>query len=107
MKAKNNYKKPYDEKFRREAVEYLYASEKSQEEVAKELGVSSYSLIAWKKRYYGDPSLKRPDSGEMSEGEKDRELARLRKENEYLKRQREILKKAAAILSAQEENGWR
>jgi len=43
----------YGEEFKRQAVELLIHSGKSQRQVAKELDVSEYSLTLWKKAYLG------------------------------------------------------
>jgi hypothetical protein len=43
--------KRYQEEFKREAVELVIHSGKSQAQIARELGVSEYSLTLWKKEY--------------------------------------------------------
>lgn len=98
-------KKRYSEAFKREAVEYLISSGKSKLQVAEELGVSDMSLLNWTREFAGDPTLKTPDSDQLTPEQSARELKRLREENRYLKRQREILKKAMSILSEEPEGG--
>ena len=41
--------KRYQEEFKREAVELVIHSGKSQAQIARELGVSEYSLTLWKR----------------------------------------------------------
>ena len=96
---KKLHRKPYDPEFRRSAVEMVLHSGKSQTQVAKELGVSDYSLSLWKREYLlRMPNVKVDGQQEMTPQQMAQELRRLQKENEYLKRQREILKKAVSIL---------
>ena len=83
----------YSEEFRKEAVRLLSVSGKSANELSKELGVSQTTLSRW--------YLKASDRGEiasqdLAHGE---ELRRLRKENERLRMERDILKKATAFFA--------
>ena len=50
MKEKKIQKK-YEEEFKRQAVELVIHSGKTQAQIARELGVSGYSLNLWKKAY--------------------------------------------------------
>jgi transposase-like protein len=43
--------KRYDEEFKRQAVELVIHSGRTQAQIARELGVSEYSLTLWKKDY--------------------------------------------------------
>jgi len=104
MKSKG---KRYSETFKKEAVEYLIKSGKSRLQVAKELGIGDVALGVWHRRYAGDPTLKTPNPDQLSPQELARELKRVTKENEYLKRQREILKKAMSILAEEPNGGMR
>jgi transposase-like protein len=45
--------KRYNEEFKRQAVELVIHSGKTQAQIARELGVSEYSLTLWKKDYLG------------------------------------------------------
>jgi transposase-like protein len=51
----------YKEEFRRQAVEMVIHSGKTQAQVARELGCSEYSLNLWKRAYLGQikPVLKK------------------------------------------------
>ena len=45
--------KRYDEEFKRQTVELVIDSGKTQAQIARELGVSEYSLTLWKRAYLG------------------------------------------------------
>ena len=86
----------YDKQFKQDAVA-LIKSGRTAVEVARDLGVSLWSVRYW---------IKRAEGGALSEPEKlatetpeQRQLRRLQQENDYLRRQRDILKKALAIVS--------
>lgn len=97
----------YGEEFRRQAVELLLHSGKTQRQVARELDVSEYSLNLWKKAYLGQMKPAEIE-GEMKSPEEMAKLIREQhKEIEYLKRQREILKKAMSILGEEPNPGMR
>lgn len=81
----------FDEAFKRDAVALLVKGDKTIKLLAQELGVSQWNLRDWKKRY-GPPAPVR--SSEVIEAE----LRALRRENERLRAQRDILKKTLGIL---------
>jgi transposase-like protein len=68
--------------------------------VARDLGVSHWSLSRWVKDAQSGHNLSEPKTLSAATPEQ-RELRRLRQENDYLRRQRDILKKACSILSAE------
>jgi transposase-like protein len=43
----------YDDEFKRQAVELVIHSGRTQAQIARELGVSDYSLTLWKRDYLG------------------------------------------------------
>ena len=94
----------YDEEFRRNAVDLLVSSGKPLKRVAADLGVSPNALRAWRNRRParngggGSGAVGTAGSAAMTGEQLLAEIQRLRKENDYLRRQREILKKAALIL---------
>jgi len=86
----------YPEQFRREAVE-LMRQGRSPGELAKSLGCSSQTLRNWRKQDqldHGD----RHDGVRTDERE---ELARLRRENQRLRQERDLLKRAAAFFATE------
>jgi transposase len=89
----------YDREFKEQAVA-LIQSGRSISEVSRDLGVSHWSLSRWLKEAQIGQALSEPKTL-SSETPEQRELRRLRQENDYLRRQRDILKKACSILSAE------
>lgn len=107
----SNTGKIYSEEFRRDAVELLRTSGKPLKPLARELGISDGSLRMWRDKYLG--KSERSERGavgdevapEASAKELWDENLRLRQEVTHLKRQREILKKAASILAEDPQLG--
>jgi transposase len=91
---------PYTEEFKRETIELVRLTGKPKAQVAKDLGISDVTLRNWMKEADAK-SGKRP--GGLSDDERE-ELQRLRRENQTLRMEREILKKAAAFF-AKETDG--
>ena len=90
-------RRTYDKQFKEQAVDLYFSSTKTYVEVAEELGMPATTLGTWcrqKEKYPDNPFVGkgklRPDD------EKQREIL---KENNRLKRERDILKKALAIFS--------
>jgi transposase len=84
--------------FRHEAVELYRNSDRSLEQVAKELGIGGSTLARW--HYQLGREAKQQDEPTSNERA---ELRRLRRENRRLKEEREILKKAAAFFARESE----
>ena len=99
--------KRYDEEFKRQAVELVIHSGRTQAQIARELGVSEYSLTLWKKDYLRHLKPAEVDGEQMGPEQMSEKMRQLQKENEYLKRQREILKKAMSILGEEPHSGMR
>ena len=99
--------KVYSEEFKRQAVELLIHSGKPQAQVARELGCSDMSLSGWKKKYLQSLAPAEVNGQRQRLEEMLAEVRRLQKENEYLRRQREILKKALSILGEEPSSGMR
>ncbi len=106
MKEKRAHR-VYEQEFKDQAVEMVIHSGKSQVQIARELGVSGYSLNLWKKAYVGRQQPAEVDGQGMSPQQMFEKIRQLQKENEYLKRQREILKKAMSILGEEPASGMR
>ena len=75
-------------------MELVIHSGKTQAQIARELGVSEYSLTLWKRDYLGHVRPAELNGEQMSPEQMLEKIRQLQKETEYLKRQREILKKA-------------
>ena len=107
MKKRPAYHKPYDQEYKRQAVELLLSSGKPCEQLARELGCSGYSLHLWKKHYLASMGPTTVDGQSMSPQEMERELRALRKQVHHLEQQRAILKKALSILGEEPNPGMR
>jgi transposase len=97
----------YGEEFKRQAVELLLQSGKTLRQVARELDISEPSLNLWKKAYLGEQKPAEIEGQMKSPEEMAKIIREQHKEIEYLKRQREILKKAMSILGEEPTNGMR
>ena len=84
-------RRKFDSGFKQEAVTLWLNSGKSARQVAEELGIGEGSLHAWKRAL--GPVRSVPANQVQSE------LEALRRENAYLRQQRDILKKTLGILS--------
>ena len=89
----------YDREFKNNAVA-LVRGGRTITEVARDLGVSKWSLGRWVGSAKNGQRLSEPKTLTQESAEQ-RELRRLRQELEYVSRQRDILKKALGILSAE------
>jgi transposase len=85
----------YTAEFKREAVRLLETSGKSGAQLAQELGISDGSLYTWRKQLAEQGEVAFVGKGHQTPA--DEELRQLRVENERLKMERDILKKAIAI----------
>src|SRR5512140_2594530 len=95
-------KAPYAPEFRRQMIELVRAG-RTPEELAKEFEPSAQAIRNWVAQTDRDEG-RRQDGLTTTERE---ELARLRRENERLREEREILKKAAAWFAQETEKTTR
>ena len=98
----------YPPEFRIEAVRYWLSSGKKSKDVAAELGVSEWSLNHWRQEQEGHHGLidvAASASLQANPLEVAKENGRLRRELEAMTRQRDILKKAISIFSAENLSG--
>jgi transposase len=86
----------YPDAFRAEAVEVVRTGERSIPQIAHALGINEQTLRNWVKRAEIDAGRGAP--GELTTDERT-EFTRLRRENQLLRQEREILKKAAAFFA--------
>ena len=80
----------FSDEFKRDAVTQITERGYPVREVSERLGVSPYSLYAWKKKFAKATS---------GESEKDAEIRRLKKELARVSEERDILKKATAYFA--------
>ena len=95
----SKFARRYDREFKENAVA-LVLKGRSQGEVSRDLGVSAWSLGEWVRQARAGQALRHSKTLD-AESAQERELRRLRAENHYLREQRDILKKALGILSAE------
>ena len=99
MEIRSKSGRRYDREFKENAVA-LVRSGRSISAVGRDLGVSSWSLGRWVRGVSLGKPLSEPKTL-AAETPEQRELRRLREQVAYLERQRDILKKAVGILSAE------
>ena len=89
--------KTYTKEFKVEAVQLLESSQKSQAQIARELGVADSTLSQWRKDLTAHGNDAFPGSGHQTPLEE--ENRHLKREVDVLRQEREILKKAISIFS--------
>jgi transposase-like protein len=95
----SKFARRYDREFKENAVR-LVLDGRTVTDVARGLGVSHWSLARWIQLAQGGAS--QTQVGTLgTETPEQREMRRLRQDNDYLRRQRDILKKALGIVSAE------
>lgn len=90
-------KRTYPRTFKLEAVGLVQSSGKSISEIERELGITPGLLAKWKSRLTTDGEQAFAGKGRLKED--DELIRRLQRENEVLRQEREVLKKALAIFS--------
>ncbi len=98
--SQSKYGRRFDEEFKREVAALACRPGARQQQVARDLGVSPYSVSRWKKLYGGGehaPSAAAPAVPGVSVQELERRIRALERECADLREQRTILKKAVAI----------
>ena len=88
----------FTREFKREAVQLTQSSEKPFTQIARDLGIHESTLLRWRRQFNEQGEQAFPGSGHQLPQEE--ELRRLRRENELLRKARDILKKALGIFSA-------
>lgn len=87
----------FSQEFKLDAVSMVVDQGQDLYEVAKELEIRPDTLRKWKNKFDSDGQSAFPGSGRLKP--EDEELRRLRRENERLRMEHDILKKAVAICS--------
>jgi transposase len=90
-------RKPYPDEFKQEAVRLLKEQRLPRSQVARDLGIDPETLRRWARQLSPD-SAGATDTA-TAPPVNAAELARLRRENEQLRMERDILKKAIGIFS--------
>lgn len=94
-----NKKRQYTQEFKKEAVEYSLASDKTVIEVARDLGISHHNLDRWRTQYRKRGELAFPGHGKENLTPQEEKLRKLQKELTDTQIERDILKKALAIFT--------
>lgn len=90
-------RRQYTAEFKREALSLVVDQHVSVAEVSRRLGISESLLHKWKAQLAAQGDEAFPGKGQQTAQEA--ELARLRRENEQLRMERDILKKATAFFA--------
>jgi transposase len=88
---------PYPPEFRQEAVRFVRSGARSPKQLAAELGCSAQTLTNWLRQDQAD----RGERGDVFSSEERQRLRGLERENRVLRREREILKRAAAFFAGE------
>jgi transposase len=89
--------KRYYEEFKIETIHLASEPGNTQAKTERDLGIRQGIINRWKREFLEDGEQAFPGKGHLKAD--DDELRRLKRENELLRRERDILKKAATIFS--------
>ena len=92
----------YSLEFKKDAAKLVIEKGYTQEQAATNLGISTSALGRWVRAEQGTP-IKATMKGARPNLDEHAELLKLRKENEQLRMEREILKKAAVFFAKEVE----
>lgn len=97
MSRKKRTRRSFSREYKIEAVRMITKGGHSVSQIAKDLGIRPDMLTRWKRQFEKDESNAFPGHGQLKG---DAQLLReLERENQRLRQEREILKKALAIFS--------
>ena len=95
-------RRSYSDDYKRRAVDLVFSSGRSAKSVAKELGLDGSALSRWvaDRNARADGSAAAPTSqAALPSADQADAIARLQRENEQLRMERDILKKSIAIFA--------
>jgi transposase len=95
MRNSMTQQRRFTREFKEEAVRLVQTSGRTQREIAGDLGIGLSTLVRWIGRSREGHAV----APAAAEGEVRAELKRLRRENEILRQERDILKKATAFFA--------
>jgi transposase len=87
----------FTKEFKVEAVQLVQSNNKSMAQIARDLGIADSTLHHWCKLFSEQGGQAFPGSGHQTPQEE--EIRHLKRENELLRQERDILKKAIGIFS--------
>ncbi len=88
-------RKRYSREFKLATVKLVTERGMSRSQVARDMGIDVQTVRKWVKQFDADKERAFPGQGQP----RDDEVVRLRRENEQLRQERDILKKALGIFS--------
>jgi transposase len=91
----------YDKEFKINAIRLCEESGKNQRDFEKEMGIGNGCISHWKRELRQNDTKAFPGNGIS----RDQEVARLKREIEILRQERDILKKAVGIFSKPTRSG--
>ena len=90
-------RRTYSREFKLEALGLVETSGKSIRQIERDLGIGKGCLYRWRDEFKAEGIEAFPGRGRLTPEQE--ELRRLKRENELLRQERDILKKAVAIFS--------
>jgi transposase len=87
----------FTKEFKLEAVQLIQTSKKPLAQIARDLGIADSTLHHWRKLFSEQGEQAFPGSGHQTPQEE--EIRHLKRENELLRQERDVLKKAIGIFS--------
>ena len=90
-------RKNYDSEFKREAIRLVLEDGRKASEVERNLGITPTLVSRWIREMSEDSEYAFPGKGHLKAP--DDQIRHLQRENERLRRERDILKKAIAVFS--------
>ncbi|SNT69845.1 transposase [Psychrobacter sp. LV10R520-6] len=100
-----NKRREYTREFKLEAISLVIDHKRKIAEVAESLGIGTSTLDNWVRKYRLEQQGVAPTQG-LALTDEQRELQHLRKENKRLRMERDILKKASALLASDSLKGY-
>ena len=94
-------RRKYTKDFKKDTLELLAKGDRSAPEIERDLDLSQGCISRWKREFANEGIAAFRGQGKLRPY--DEEMARLKKENQYLKYERDLLKKAMAIVSREDQ----
>ena len=98
---KTQKRRNYTKEFKVETLELFAKGEKSPSDLERDLGLTQGCISRWKRELANEGIAAFRGQGKLRPYEE--EMARLKKENQYLKYERDLLKKAMGVVSREDQ----
>jgi transposase len=96
-------RRSFTDEFKQESVALLESSGRPLAHIASELGIQPSMLRTWRRQFGGPGGTPRPShrqaAAPLASDDQAKEIARLKREVDHLRMEREILKKTVSIIS--------